>query len=42
MISLKQHVLSAIKCQVKPELIKEAIYQLPEIPKHIMTYDKKS
>ena len=27
MISLKQHVLSAIKCQVKPELIKEAIYQ---------------
>lgn len=27
MTSLKQHVLSALKCQVEPEIIKEAIYQ---------------
>ena len=27
---------------IYPEFLKEAIYQLPEIPKHIMTYDKKS
>ena len=27
---------------IYPEFLKEAIYQLPEFPKHIITYDKKS
>lgn len=27
MIALKQHVLSALKCQIQPEIIMEAIYQ---------------